>query len=260
MTVFRPCIDLHQGRVKQIVGGTLGAAEAPKTNFVASEGAAHFARLYRRDGLSGGHLILLGPGNDAAALDALRAWPGGLQLGGGITADNAAEWLAAGASKVIVTSWLFDGVQLQRSRLERLSQLVGTERLVIDLSCRRRGRRWFVATNRWQTVTELEVSETTLRMLSEYCSEFLVHAADVEGLCQGIDEALVSRLAQWSPIPCTYAGGGREIGDLARVAALSDGKVDLTFGSALDIFGGSGVRYLDCVRHNQQPGAPSSGQ
>ncbi len=253
MTRFRPCIDLHAGKVKQIVGGTLDADEAgPKENFVSERGASYYSALYRDDGLLGGHVIMLGPGNENAATEALSAWPGGMQLGGGITPENAEHWLQAGASKVIVTSWLFDGAELSEERLRALTEVVAPEQLVIDLSCRRRGDGWFVATQRWQVVTDTPVDAATLERLGQHCSEFLVHAADVEGLCRGIDEELVALLGQVSPIPCTYAGGGRQLSDLDRVAELSAGRVDLTFGSALDLFGGSGVQYADCVSYNRR--------
>jgi len=197
-------------------------------------------------------VIKLGPGNDSAAEEALAAWPRGLQVGGGITIDNAQTWLEKGAAKVIVTSWLFPSGEFSLDRLQKLSGSVGKEKLVIDLSCRRQSQSWFVAINKWQTVTSLEISKWCLRELSQYASEFLVHAADVEGLCKGIDEDLVKVLGQWSPIPCTYAGGGKDISDLELVNRLSNGKVDLTFGSALDLFGGTGVRYVDCVEWNRR--------
>jgi phosphoribosylformimino-5-aminoimidazole carboxamide ribotide isomerase len=256
VTAFRPCIDLHEGRVKQIVGGSLrDDGSTPETNFVADQGAGHFARRYREDGLLGGHVISLGSGNESAARDALAAWPGGLQLGGGIREENAEEWLEAGAAKLIVTSWLFEAGRLSMPRVEAMARRVGPERLVIDLSCRRRSDGWWVATDRWQTVTETPVDAATLMALADSCSEFLVHAADVEGRQAGIDEALVAHLAEISSLPCTYAGGGRALDDLARVESLSQGRVDLTFGSALDLFGGAGVRYADCVRWNRdQPG------
>ncbi len=252
MTLFRPCIDLHQGQVKQIVGGTLTDADTPQTNFTATQSAGYFSELYRRDGLQGGHVIQLGGGNQEAAEQALQAWPQGLQIGGGITVDNAQLWLLRGASKVIMTSWLFEDGRLSEARLTRVAELLRPEHLVIDLSCRRRGDAWFVATDRWQTVTETEVNAETLQRLAGYCSEFLVHAADVEGLCQGIDEDLVRLLGEACPLPCTYAGGAKELADLDRVAELSRGRVDLTFGSALDIFGGSGVKYADCVAYNRR--------
>ncbi|MEE3327988.1 MAG: phosphoribosylformimino-5-aminoimidazole carboxamide ribotide isomerase [Myxococcota bacterium] len=252
MTQFRPCIDLHDGRVKQIVGGSLrDAGAAPETHFVSEQGPAHFAALYREDDMTGGHVIRLGPGNDSSALEALEAWPGGLQLGGGIGVNNAEHWLEAGAAKVIVTSWLFPDGRLSLSRASELCERVGRDRLVIDLSCVRRQDEWYVATDRWQNQTETPVNADTLAELSEFCSEFLVHAVDVEGRRQGIDEELVTRLGAATPVDCTYAGGGREIDDLQRVADLSQGRVDLTFGSALDLFGGEGVRYADCVNWNR---------
>jgi len=258
MTVFRPCIDLHQGVVKQIVGATLtDGADAPTTNFVAVEPAQHFADLYRRDRLSGGHIIKLGPGNDAAAAAALAAWPGGMHVGGGIDPSNARRWLELGAQKLIVTSWLFPDGVFALSRLQELERLVGRERLVVDLSCRARAlgaERWFVAMDRWQRVTAFAVNAEHLELVSRHASELLVHAADVEGLCRGIDAELVAALGQWSPIPCTYAGGGAAIGDLALVERLSGGRVDLTFGSALDLFGGHGVAYLECVAWNRAHG------
>ncbi|MEM7272581.1 MAG: phosphoribosylformimino-5-aminoimidazole carboxamide ribotide isomerase [Actinomycetota bacterium] len=253
MTRFRPCIDLHEGRVKQIVGGTLrDRGPGPETNFVSDRDAAWFADRYRADDLPGGHVIRLGAGNDEAARAALAAWPGAMHIGGGIDLESAEAWLEAGASHVIVTSWLFEGDSLSMERVRALEARVGRDRFVIDLSCRRAEGGWRVATDRWQTVTATPVDADTLARLAEHCSEFLVHAADVEGLTQGIDEALVRLLGESSPIPCTYAGGGRSIDDLARVAELSAGRVDLTFGSALDLFGGRGVRYADCVRWNRE--------
>ncbi|KAJ6515896.1 hypothetical protein C8R45DRAFT_958003 [Mycena sanguinolenta] len=250
---FRPCIDLHDGKVKQIIGGTLSEAapETLRTNFVSSQSAGYFARLYRDNDLEGGHVIKLGPGNDTAARDALSAWPGGLQIGGGINDTNAQSWLDAGASKVIVTSYLFPDARFSLERLKALSAAVGRDRLVVDVSCRKRGDSWFVAMNKWQDITDMEVTQESLDLLSQYCSEFLIHAADVEGLCQGIDEALVTKLGEWVPIPCTYAGGAKAIDDLDLVNRLSGGKVDLTYGSSLDIFGGSLVVFKDLVEHNK---------
>lgn len=252
MTIFRPCIDLHDGRVKQIVGGTLtDSGTGLRTNFVAAQPAEWFAARYREDGLGGGHVIKLGPGNDSAARAALAAWPGGLHIGGGIDDANAADWIAAGAGAVIVTTWLFPDGRFSAERLAAIARQVGRERLVVDLSCRRRGDGWFVAINRWQTVTDLAVDAATLAAIAEHCHEFLIHAADVEGLCRGIDEQLVERLGRWSPIPCTYAGGAKDLADLALVERLSGGRVDLTYGSALDLFGGTQVRYADCVAWNR---------
>ena len=251
MTLFRPCIDLHQGKVKQIVGGSLNDQGAD-TNFVSSHDAAYYAALYRQHGLTGGHVIALGPGNQEEALKALQTWPNGLQFGGGVNADNAAEYLEAGASHVIVTSWLFEGGQFSFARLEQIKAEAGAERLVLDLSCRRTDSGWHIATDRWQTVTELPVDADSLRELAGHCSEFLIHAADVEGLQGGIDQELVKLLGEHCTIPVTYAGGARSLADLQRVEQLSGGKVDLTIGSALDIFGGSGVTLEECIAWNRQ--------
>ncbi|MDA3873992.1 MAG: phosphoribosylformimino-5-aminoimidazole carboxamide ribotide isomerase [Kiritimatiellae bacterium] len=253
MTRFRPCIDLHQGQVKQIVGGTLrDGGTAPATNFVSERGADYFAELYRQDGLEGAHVIQLGPGNREAAVSALKAWPDGLQLGGGVTGDTAAEWIRAGAAKVIVTSWLFnEQACLDPERLARLSDSVGPAKLVIDLSCRGANGDWRVAINRWQTPTDLRVDSKTLKLLAPYCSEFLIHAADVEGLRGGMDEKLITFLGAECPLPVTYAGGARSLDDLETVNTLSQGRVDLTIGSALDLFGGD-IPYTDCVAWNRQ--------
>lgn len=251
--MFRPCIDLHEGRVKQIVGGTLSdEAGGLRTNFVSDRPAAWYAGLYRRDGLRGGHVIMLGAGNEDSARAALAAYPGGLQIGGGINADNAPAWLEAGASHVIVTSWVFREGQVDWARLRQLVATVGKERLVLDLSCRRRGDSYLVVTDRWQNFTALEISAETLQSLSGYCAEFLIHAVDVEGLCRGIDRELVEKLGRWSPIPMTYAGGANSLTDLEEVTRAGQGRVDLTIGSALDIFGGRGIRYADAVAFNRQ--------
>lgn len=251
--MFRPCIDLHEGQVKQIVGGTLtDEAGGLRTNFVSDRPAEWYAALYRRDGLRGGHVIMLGPGNELAARAALAAYPGGLQIGGGVNAGNARAWLEAGASHVIVTSWVFRDGQLDWARLQQLVTAVGKERLVLDLSCRRRGEKYFVVTDRWQKFTALEIGPDALQALAAACAEFLIHAVDVEGLCRGMDRELVERLGQWSPIPTTYAGGASSLADLEEVTRLGQGKVDLTIGSALDIFGGQGIRYADAVAFNQQ--------
>ena len=235
---FRPCIDLHNGKVKQIVGGSLMDGEEPETNFIADQPPARYAERYRADGLTGGHVIKLGDGNDDAAREALAAWPGGLQIGGGITAENAAEWLEAGASHVIVTSALFRAGRIDPDRLSALVAAVGRDRLVIDLSCRRRDDRYYVVTDRWQTFTETAVDAASLRALAGSCAEFLVHGVDVEGKQQGMDEALVELLAEYCPIPCTYAGGVRSFDDLERLHAIGRGRIDVTVGSALDLFGG----------------------
>ncbi|CZS73162.1 unnamed protein product [Fusarium graminearum] len=256
MTRFRPCIDLHAGQVKQIVGGTLDSTSAAlQTNYVSQHPPAHFAQLYRDNELHGAHVIMLGSGNDGPAKEALQAWPGGLQVGGGINDKNAKEWMDAGAEKVIVTSYLFPEGRFSQERLDAVLEALGCDKnkLVIDLSCRRRGEdSWFVAMNKWQTITDMEVNQESIKSLEPYCSEFLIHAADNEGLQKGVDEKLVERLAQWCSIPVTYAGGGRHLEDLENVKRLSNGKVDLTIGSALDCFGGSGVKFDDCVAWNKK--------
>lgn len=251
--MFRPCIDLHEGRVKQIVGGTLSdASQGLQTNFVSDRPSSWYAELYRKDHLFGGHVIMLGPGNESAAREALAAFPGGLQVGGGITATNASTWLDAGASHVIVTSAIFNGPSLDEHRLNELSKKVGASRLVIDLSCRQRDGGYWVVTNRWQTFTDLDLSETCFNRLAPYCDEFLVHAVDVEGLCRGVDLALVEKLIDWTHMPLTYAGGARSLQDLEEVTRLGKGRVHLTIGSAMDIFGGTGIRYEDAVSFNRR--------
>jgi phosphoribosylformimino-5-aminoimidazole carboxamide ribotide isomerase len=255
--MFRPCIDLHEGRVKQIVGGTLDSGRL-RTNFVSERPAGWFADLYRQDHLAGGHVIMLGPGNESSAREALAAYPGGLQIGGGINLDNASQWLDAGASHVIVTSWIFREGRVEWDRLKQLSAAIGKARLVLDLSCRRRQNAYYVVTDRWQKFTSTMLSPETLGEFSSWCAEFLVHAADVEGLCNGIDSDLVSLLANWSPLPITYAGGAKSISDLELVTRLGANKIDLTIGSALDIFGGTGARYEDCVSFNKAQGEAGS--
>jgi phosphoribosylformimino-5-aminoimidazole carboxamide ribotide isomerase len=256
MTRFRPCIDLHQGIVKQIVGGSLrDDGPGPQENFVSDKTPAWFAQTFRANQLTGGHVIKLGPGNDTAARQALAAWPGGLQLGGGITATNAAGWLDAGASHVIVTSALFaaDGAFLSAA-LDALVKAIGTDKLVIDLSCRRISNGWTVAMNRWQTLTDLKVTPATLDRLAPHCAEFLIHAADVEGLCGGIDANLVAMLGAWGEIPLTYAGGAATMDDVRLVASAGQGRVDVTVGSALDLFGGTGLCYQELVAWNRRAG------
>ncbi|HEY5481205.1 MAG TPA: phosphoribosylformimino-5-aminoimidazole carboxamide ribotide isomerase, partial [Verrucomicrobiae bacterium] len=175
--------------MKQIVGGTLNAGPGRlQTNFVSDRPAAWYAELYQRDGLKGGHVIMLGPGNDTEAQAALQAYPGGLQIGGGVNLNNARAWLDAGASHVIVTSWVFRGGQVDWERLAQLVEAIGKARLVLDLSCRRRGGGYFVVTDRWQKFTELALSCESLEKLAAWCAEFLVHAVDVEGQCRGIDQ------------------------------------------------------------------------
>ncbi|THF72529.1 phosphoribosylformimino-5-aminoimidazole carboxamide ribotide isomerase [Cohnella fermenti] len=238
--LFRPCIDIHQGKVKQIVGETL--QEDPNQvveNFVSERAPGYYASMYREDGLTGGHIIMLGGGNREAAVEALRAYPQGMQIGGGITADNAASYLEEGASHVIVTSYVFRDGRLDMDNLHRIVSEVGRERLVLDLSCKSKDGRWYVVTNQWTTFSDVELSEASIRELEGYCGEFLVHAVDVEGKREGVQEELARKLAEWTRIPTTYAGGARSLDDLERFRSLTDGKLDITIGSALDIFGGT---------------------
>ncbi|MFK7766505.1 MAG: phosphoribosylformimino-5-aminoimidazole carboxamide ribotide isomerase [Mariniblastus sp.] len=263
MTKFRPCIDLHNGKVKQIVGSTLvdsrhpskanETTSKPTENFVSEQSANWFATKYQNDKLTGGHVIKLGMGNDQAAESALAAYPSGLQIGGGINASNAQRWLDEGASHVIVTSWLFDEHgAFQTDRLRELVGAIGKHRIVIDLSCKRTPSGWTVAMNRWQTLTDLDITHKTLDSLADHCDEFLIHAADVEGLCKGIDVELVETMGSWAKIPMTYAGGVANMQDVERVASASNGKIDVTVGSALDLFGGSGVQYQELVKWNSR--------
>jgi phosphoribosylformimino-5-aminoimidazole carboxamide ribotide isomerase len=244
---FRPCIDIHNGKVKQIVGSSLrDENDAAKENFVAIQDAAFFAGLYREYQLKNGHIILLNPVNSPfyeetkkQALDALSAYPGGLQVGGGITPDSAGEFLNAGASHVIVTSYVFKDGQIQFDNLKKLVQKVGKERLVLDLSARKKNDRYYIVTDRWQKYTDVELTEETFEMLSAYCDEFLIHAVDVEGKADGIEEMLAKMLGSWGKIPVTYAGGVLNFEDLRKLKELGRGRVHVTIGSALDLFGGS---------------------
>ncbi len=237
---FRPCIDLHKGKVKQIVGSSLSDTETTlRTNFVASQSPAYFACLYRELDLTGGHVIQLGQGNENAAKEALNAWRGGLQLGGGVTPENAPLWLDEGASHVIVTSYIFSEGELHLDRLERLRKTVGKKHLVLDLSCRKRDGKFFIVTDRWQKFTRLEVSPETLDFLAGYAAEFLIHAVDVEGKCGGMDSGLLALLAEHSPIDCVYAGGISSLRDVEQIERCGQGRIHYTIGSALDIFGGS---------------------
>ena len=238
---FRPCIDLRNGKVVQIVGSSLkdGDDQDTVTNFESHDTPARFAKRYQADNIAGGHVIALGPGNVDAALSALSAYPGGLQMGGGVTPDNAGKFLNAGASHVIVTSYVFSKGRVDMNRLDRLVKGVGKDRLVLDLSCRKKNDTFYIVTDRWQTFTDVAVTPETLADLSAFCDEFLVHGVDVEGLRQGIQADLVTLLGEHSPIPVTYAGGASRFSDLDRVKALGRGRVDLTIGSALDIFGGT---------------------
>lgn len=246
---FRPCIDLHDGKVKQIVGSTLGHQNVDVVeNFTSEHEASYFASMFAKSGLTGGHVIMLGPGNEQAALSALHTYPGGLQVGGGITAQNARQYLDAGASHVIVTSYIFHDGILDMERLERLVEAVGKKRLVIDLSCRKREGKWFVVTDKWTKFSDFEVNAASIQMIEQYCDELLIHAVDVEGKRSGMQEELVIDLANWTTIPTTYAGGVRSLEDLKKFEQLGQGKLHVTIGSALDIFGGD-LHYNEVVSH-----------
>lgn len=243
---FRPCIDIHNGKVKQIVGGSLAdVRNQAKENFVAEQDASFYASLYRELGIRGGHVILLNAKDSEfyeatkkQALSALREWPGGLQAGGGITAENAAEFLEAGASHVIVTSYVFQGGRIRYDHLKEMMRIVGKQRLVLDLSCRRKGEDYVIVTDRWQKETNVLVSGEVLAELEAYCSEFLIHAVDVEGKANGIEEKLAAQLGEWDGIPVTYAGGVHSYEDLQLLKKLGKNRLDVTIGSALKLFGG----------------------
>ncbi len=244
---FRPCIDIHNGMVKQIVGSSLrDENNSAEDNFVSEKGADAYARMYRADGLTGGHIILLNQtgtpefeATKAQALAALQAYPGGMQLGGGVTAENAESYLRAGASHVIVTSYVFRDGRIDYENLEKLVKAVGKEHLVLDLSCRKRGNAYYIVTDRWQKFTEEAVTASLLDLLSVYCSEYLIHAVDVEGKTSGIETELADLLGSWGKIPVTYAGGVSSFADLDRLEQAGAGRLDVTIGSALDIFGGT---------------------
>ncbi len=247
---FRPCIDIHNGRVKQIVGGSLrDEGDQARTNFTSELDAAWYARLYKKDGLQGGHIILLN-GKDSKyyeetrrqALEALAAYPGGMQIGGGITADNAAEFLDAGASHVIVTSYVFRDGRLNRENLKRLKDAVGRERIVLDLSCRKKDGAYYIVTDRWQKFTDTVLTLEVLDRLSEDCGEFLVHGVDVEGKSSGVELPLVRMLGGWKQCPVTYAGGIGSLEELEEFRKVSGGGLDFTSGRALHLLGG-GIPY-----------------
>ena len=275
---FRPCIDIHNGKVKQIVGSSLKDINNEAIeNYVSEQDAAFYASLYKRDGVTGGHIILLN-GRDseyyeatrAQALAALRAYPGGLQVGGGITAENASEFIEAGATHVIVTSYVFRDGRIDYENLRKLVETVGKEHIVLDLSCRYlkdtsqvvygvqddpfalpyppRGEGYYIVTNRWQVETEERITPELLNKLSKYCDEFLIHAVDVEGKQSGIEKALMALLGDWGKLPITYAGGVASFEDLEEIKALGKNKVNVTIGSALDLFGGQ-MGYKDVLRY-----------
>ena len=243
---FRPCIDIHNGKVKQIVGSSLrDEGDRADTNFASELDAAYYAKMYKKDGLKGGHIILLNPaGSDyyektrRQALGALAAYPGGMQIGGGITAENADSFLDAGASHVIVTSYVFKNGTFYKENLERLLSAVGRSHIVLDLSCRKKEDGYYVVTDRWQQFTDMKLTDKVLTELSVCCDEFLIHGVDVEGKRSGMEEDLVRMLGNWGKIPVTYAGGISSKEDLDRLKELGGGKIDFTVGSALDLFGG----------------------
>lgn len=249
---FRPCIDIHNGKVKQIVGDSLrDRGDMVLTNFASDYNADFYAELYKRDRLTGGHVILLNAktseyyeATKAQAMSALRTYRGGLQIGGGITADNAAEYLKAGASHVVVTSYVFKDGEIHWPNLKKLVAAVGREHVVLDLSCRKKDEKYYVVTDRWQTFTNVEVNSQLLDDMAEYCDEFLVHGVDVEGKSSGVELELVKILAEWDRIPITYAGGIGSLKDLQEFEEACGGKLDFTIGSALDLFGGS-IPYED---------------
>ena len=253
MTQFRPCIDIHEGKVKQIVGSTLHSN--PVTNFVAELPPSYYANLFRISGLEGAHVIMLDDKSKEAAMEALETYLGGLQVGGGINIDNAEEFLDNGAEKVIVTSYIFPNGSLDTGRLAELGKRIGKDRIVVDLSCIRVSDgdriRWKVVRDRWKNLTDFELTSWNLSLLADMCSEFLVHSVTFEGKRRGIDEELIRLLASCTDIPATYAGGASSISDLYRVKEISGGTVDLTIGSGLDIFGGD-IKFDDCVKFNKE--------
>ena len=245
---FRPCIDLREGRVVQIIGSSLidKNSETLKTNFETDRSPGDFAKMYKEDNLPGGHVISLGPGNKEAALSALRVYTGGFHIGGGITPENAVAYLDAGASHVIVTSYVFSNGRIDLEKLKLLQETVGKDRLVLDLSCRKKGSDFWIVTDRWQKFTNEIISHGILNQLADHCDEFLVHGVDVEGKMEGIQTELIGILGKYSPIPVTYAGGVKALSDLDLVKEVGQNRVDLTIGSALDIFGGT-VPYRNVV-------------
>lgn len=243
---FRPCIDIHNGKVKQIVGGSLSdKGDSAIENYASELNADFYAEMYKKDGLKGGHIILLNPktseyyeATKRQAMLALCTYPEGMQIGGGVTAENATEYIEAGASHVIVTSYVFKNGEIHWDNLKKLVEAVGKERVVLDLSCRKKDGKYFVVTDRWQVFSNVEINATLLTTLAEYCDEFLVHGVDVEGKSSGVEKELVELLAEWNKIPITYAGGIGSLADLEEFKRISKGKIDFTIGSALDLFGG----------------------
>lgn len=243
---FRPCIDIHNGQVKQIVGGSLtDSGDRASENFVAAQDASFFAKLYEKHNLKGGHIILLN-GKDspyyevtkAQAIGALKIYPKGMQIGGGINDENAYEYLEYGADKVIVTSFVFKNGQISHENLEKLVKAVGRENLVLDLSCRKKEGQYYIVTDRWQKYTDVVLDNDSLNYFADNCSEFLIHAVDVEGKAAGIEEDVAALLGNWGKLSMTYAGGIHTYEDLDKLKTLGKEKLDFTIGSALDLFGG----------------------
>ena len=210
---FRPCIDIHNGKVKQIIGGSLNGTTAAE-NFVAEQDSAWYARFYQEQGIRGGHVILLnGVGTEGyeatkeQALMALRAYPGGLQVGGGITPENAEVFLDAGASQVIVTSYVFREGRIDQERLDRMVQAVGREHLVLDFSCRKKAgtedASYYIVTDRWSRYTDTVMDKEMLMEYEQYASEYLIHAVDVEGHASGIERGVAEILGSYRGVPVT---------------------------------------------------------
>ena len=252
---FRPCIDIHNGKIKQIVGGSLlDQGDFATENFVSEKDGTFYGKLYKENHLNGGHIIMLNARDSkyyeedkVQALKALKAFEGGLQIGGGITDENAKEFIESGASHVIVTSFVFAGGKVHYDRLDALKEQVGREHLVLDLSCRKRNDKYYITTDRWQKFTDVKLSEKVLDELSGCCDEFLVHAVDAEGKAQGIERELADMLGRWQGIPVTYAGGVGSFADLQELKKLGRDHIDVTIGSALDLFGGS-MPYREVLR------------
>lgn len=254
---FRPCIDIHNGHVVQIVGSSLrDENDSAQNNFVSEKDSAYYANLYKEHGLSGGHIIILN-GRDseyyeatkAEAIKALKAYKGGMQIGGGITDKNAEEYILAGASHVIVTSYVFSDGDICYNNLKRLNSAVGREHICLDVSCRMRNGKYYVVTDRWQKFTDVVLDENLIVSLSEYCDELLVHAVDVEGRKAGIN-ATIAGILEKSPIPVTYAGGISSLDDIAKIRSIGNNKIDFTIGTALNIFGGD-LDLMEVIRCTQ---------
>lgn len=256
---FRPCIDIHNGKVKQLVGGSLkDKGDTAEENYVSAKDSSFYAKLYAKDKLRGGHIILLNAAQSdyyektkKQAVNALHMYPQGLQIGGGIHDGNAEEYLGYGASHVIVTSFVFQNGKIHYENLKKISKVAGKEHLVLDLSCRKKGGQYMITTDRWQKMTEVAVTYEVLEQLSKYCDEFLIHAVDVEGKVSGIEEELVKYLGKWDGIPMTYAGGIASFEDIDKLKCLGKGRLDFTIGSALDIFGGQ-LSYEKVVKYCRQ--------